>query len=128
MKLVKKCSHATNGWSCNTKKNQETGLYEPCVFSEWTAWEKQCKGKNRKETIKFLQDTIMSLGLKMGQCRKRIEKTWCNHKKTEIEIKEIKQQVQKEIDRINSEIKSLLRSSHHSKNHLIKLSSSPNNS
>lgn len=121
MKLIEKCSHTTNGGSCNTKKNQETGLYEPCVFSEWTAWKRECEGKSKKETIKFLQDTIMSLGLKMCQCRKRIEKTWCNHKKTEVEIKNIKRQVQKEINEINSEIKSLLRSSRYSKNHLIKL-------
>jgi len=105
MRLIQGCSQATNGGHCDAKKNQKTGLYELCVFSKWTEWKKECEGKSKKETIKFLQDSIMDIGLKMSECRKRIEKRWCNHEKKEMEINNIRQQIQKEIDKINCEIK-----------------------
>jgi hypothetical protein len=109
MKLILKCGLTTNGGHCKAKENQETGLYEECVFSKWTwtEWKKECEGKSKEETIKFLQDSIMTLGFKMGECRKRIERTWRNHNKKEIKVENIRQKIEKEINKINCKIKSL---------------------
>jgi len=115
MKLIVECNLATNGGSCNTKKNQDTGLYVPCLFSEQNGWKEECKGKSEKETIKFLQDSILELAFKMGKCRKRIGKKWRNHNTKQKEIEKVRKQVQEKINGINHEIKLLLKESRQSK-------------
>jgi len=103
MKTV--CSYSTNGKGCRELINPATGLYEQCAFSELYP---NYNGNGKEERKKFLENLIMILCVRMSECRRRLEKGGRNHNNEKhSEIENIKKQVQKEIDKINCEIKEI---------------------